>query len=112
MKRSDLRQIIREEISRVTEEFRYLPGTKVKKGAKEILVIFDAPSDRRGIKKISFKLQPDGDYRVWTHGDHYRNFHIKTDIDEIRFLADEGKWLKVFSLLAKGIYDLKDIKVR
>ena len=60
----------------------------------------------------TIKKNEDGDYKIFTHGFAYSNFQIKWGKDDIEWIADEGDWDEVFSIINTGTVKVESIKYR
>ena len=54
----------------------------------------------------------DGDFKLNSHRDSYRNFQIKFDKDDIEWEADDSNWNKVFDMINSGTSKIDNIKSR
>ena len=60
----------------------------------------------------TIKENEDGDYKISTGPFAYSNFQIKHGKDDIEWIADEGKWEKVFDMINTGTSLIEEIKYR
>ena len=54
----------------------------------------------------------DGDYKINTHADAYSNFQCKHLKDDIEWVADEGNWTQVITMINTGVKRVTSIKSR
>jgi hypothetical protein len=87
------------------------PKLKIEGKPKEIKIdLVSCMCDNR--YRWTIKKNEDGDYRINTHGFAYSNFQIKDRKDDIEWVADEGKWEKVFNMINSGTKKIESVKYR
>ncbi len=87
------------------------PTVDVKKDAREVVInIVSVMCDNP--KKMTFKKNDEGDFKLSCHGDAYSNFQIKYDKDELEWAADEGQWNKVVKMINSGTTVVKKLRSR
>ena len=87
------------------------PKLKIEGKPKEIKIdLVSCMCDNR--YRWTIKQNEDGDYRINTHGFAYSNFQIKDRKDDIEWVADEGKWEKVFNMINSGTKKIESVKYR
>ncbi len=60
----------------------------------------------------TLKKDSDGDYRINCHGYAYSNFQCKHLKDDIEWVADEGNWTQVITMINSGVKRVTSIKSR
>ena len=55
---------------------------------------------------------PEHDFELWTHGYAYSNFHMSLRKDDLEWLADDGKWNKIFNAINDGVQVVESVKYR
>ncbi len=87
------------------------PKLEVKKNAREVVVnLISCMCDNRS--KITLKKNDDGDFKLNSHRDSYRNFQMKFDKDDIEWEADDNNWNDVFRMINSGTSKIDNIKSR
>ena len=87
------------------------PALIIKEGAREVIFnLVSVMCDNR--KKISLRKDADGYFALRTHGDHWSNFGIKCDFDDITWAADDGNWDEVIAHINGGHVQIEAVKSR
>ena len=62
--------------------------------------------------RMTFKKDERGDYKIFCHGQAYSNFQIKYPIDDLEWIADDGKWSEVNDMINSGVKVVMGVKWR
>lgn len=79
------------------------PKLQVKDGAREVQIfLVSCMCDNK--KKLTLKKKEDGDFKLYTNGQHPNNFQFKGDIaTDCEWKADEGNWPAVWKFINSGV---------
>jgi len=98
-------------MSKYRDLIDFPPKLEVKENAREVVInLVSCMCDNRG--KITLKKNDDGDFKLNSHGNSYRNFQIKFDRDDIEWEADDSEWDNVFGMINSGTSTIDNIKSR
>ncbi len=98
-------------MDKYTELLNNPPKLEVKENAREVVInLISCMCDNR--HKITLKKNDDGDFKLNSHRDSYRNFQIEFDRDDIEWEADDSNWNKVFDMINSGTSKIDNIKSR
>lgn len=87
------------------------PKLEVKENTREVVInLISCMCDNRS--KITLKKNDNGDFKLNSHRDSYRNFQIKFDKDDIEWEADDNNWNNVFRMINSGTSLIDNIKSR
>ena len=87
------------------------PMLEVKGNVREVVInLISCMCDNK--HKITLKKNDDGDFKLNSHRDSYRNFQIKFDKDDIEWEADDNNWNDVFRMINSGTSIIDNIKSR
>ena len=98
-------------MSKYGELLRKPPVLEVYGKPREMKIdLVSATCDNRS--RWTIKENEDGDYKINCHSQAYSNFQIEHGKDDIEWIADEGKWEKVFDMINTGTSLIEEIKYR
>ena len=98
-------------MDKYTELLNNPPMLEVKENAREVVInLISCMCDNK--HKITLKKNDDGDFKLNSHRDSYRNFQIKFDRDDIEWEADDNNWSDVFRMINSGTSKIDNIKSR
>jgi len=98
-------------MSRYRELLKKPPSLHVNGKPREMKIdLVSCTCDNR--YRWTIKENEDGDYKIFTHGFAYSNFQIDHGRDDIEWVADEGSWNEVFSMINTGTSKIESIKYR
>ena len=98
-------------MDKYTELLNNPPKLEVKENAREVVItLISSMCDNR--YKWTIKKNPDGDFKIYTHGFSFDNFQTKFDKDDIEWEADDNNWDNVFRMINSGTEKIEQIKSR
>jgi len=98
-------------MSKYGELLRKPPVLTVKGKPREIKIdLVSCMCDNR--YRWTIKKDKDGEWKINTGMFAYGNFQIEHGRDDIEWIADEGNWNEVFSMINTGTSKIESIKYR
>ena len=98
-------------MSKYGELLRKPPVLTVKGKPREIKIdLVSCTCDNR--YRWTIKKDKDGEWKINTGMFAYSNFQIEHGRDDIEWIADEGNWNEVFSMINTGTSKIESIKYR
>ena len=88
------------------------PLLKSVEGTTPREVKFDLTDNNNNEYRLTFKKNAEGDYKLSCHGQAYSNFQIKYPIDDLEWIADDGKWSEVNDMINSGVKVVMGVKWR